>query len=231
MRDGDDQDPTRVFEFLDVPQAEFSIVARCRLRRVSRGGYSAWRDRLPCQRLAADRALLEPIKAIHTASRGVYGAPRIPATLRARGVRISRRRVARLMLQQNLRGVCRRRRKGKPKRTGTVVLAPDPVRRSFHAARPNPRWVADATYLPTAAGTLYWAMIQEVFSRRVVSWSRSARQDAELRVRALQMAVRTRRPAQVIHHSDHGSQYASHQFRKACAAANVKVSLGSVGDC
>ena len=127
-----------------MPQAEFSIVAMCRLLRVSRGGYYAWRDRLPSQRSVADRALLVQIKTIHAASREVYGAPRIPATLRERGIRISRRRVARLMLQQGLRGVCRRRRKGKPK-------------------RPNQLWVADATYIPTSEGTLYLAAIQDVF--------------------------------------------------------------------
>ena len=155
MRAGDDQAPRAVFAFRDVPQAEFSIVARCRLLRVSRGGYYAWRERLPCPRMAADQALMAQIKALHAASRGVYGAPRMPATLRAQGVRISRRRVARLMLQQGLRGLCRRRRKGQSKRTGTVMLAPDPVRRSFPAERPHQLWVADATYIPTSEGTLY----------------------------------------------------------------------------
>ena len=211
-------------------QAEFSIVTMCRLLRVSRSSYYDWRQRLPSQRAIADQALLVQIKAIHEASRGVYGAPRIYATLRTQGVQTSRRRVARLMAQQGLRGICRRR-KGKPKRTGKVVLAPDQVQRRFRAERPNQLWVADATYVPTAEGTVYLAVIQDVFSRRVVGWAMSARQDAELMVRALQMAVRTRRPAAVIHHSDHGSQYASHQFRKACAEANVKLSMGSVGDC
>jgi len=167
-----------------VHQAEFTISALCRQLRVSRSGYYAWRDRLPSPRSDADQALMTQIKAIHTASRGVYGTPRIHATLRAQGVRISRRRVARLMLQLGLRGVCRRRRKGKPKRTGTMVVAPDQVRRSFRAARPNQLWVADATYIPTAEGTVYLAAIQDVFSRRVVGWSMSARQDAELMVRA-----------------------------------------------
>ena len=212
-------------------QAEHTISALCRQLRVSRSSYYAWRERLPSPRSDADHALLAPIQAIHTASRGVYGTPRIPATLRAQGVRTSRRRVARLMLQQGIQGICRRRRKGKPKRAGTVVLAPDQVRRSFQAERPNQLWVADATDIPTSEGTLYLAAIQDVFSRRVVGWSMSARQDAELMVRALQMAVQTRRPAHVIHHSDHGSQYMSLKFRQACAAANVKLSMGSVGDC
>ena len=134
------------------------------------------------------------------------------------------------MVLQGLRGVCRRRRNGKPKRTGTVALAPDRVGRSFHAERPNQLWVADTTYIPTSAGTIYLAAIQDVFSRRIDGWSMSARQDAELMVLALQMAVRSRHPVAVIHHSDHGSQYSSQKFRQACAAANVKLSMGAVGD-
>ena len=122
-------------------QAEHTISALCRQLRVSRSSYYAWRERLPSPRSDADHALLAPIQAIHTASRGVYGTPRIPATLRAQGVRTSRRRVARLMLQQGIQGICRRRRKGKPKRAGKVVLAPDQVRRSFRAERPNQLWV------------------------------------------------------------------------------------------
>ena len=135
------------------------------------------------------------------------------------------------MVQQGIRGVCRRRRTGERKSTGKVVLAPDQVRRAFRAERPNQIWVADATQVTTAEGTVSLAAIQDVLSRRVVGWSMSAKQDAELMVRALQMAVRTRRPAQVIHHSDHGSQYTSQKFRQACAESNVKLSMGSVGDC
>ena len=178
----------------------------CRLLRVSRSGYYAWRDRLQSQRSASDQALQAQIQLIHATSRGVYGAPRIHAVLRERGNRTSRRRVARLMVQQGLRGVCQRRRNGKPKRAETVALALDQVRRNFQAERPNQLWVADATYIPTLEGTIYLAAIQDVFSRRVVGWTMSARQDAELMVRALQMAVRSRHPTEVIHHSDHGSQ-------------------------
>ena len=115
--------------------------------------------------------------------------------------------------------------------SASAVIAPSQVRRAFRAERPDQLWVADATYLPTLEGTVYLAAIQDVFSRRVVGWSMSAKQDAELLVRAMQMAVRTRHPAQVIHHSDHGSQYTSQKFRQACTEANVKLSIGSVGDC
>ena len=179
-------------------QAEHTISAWCRQLRVSRSGYYAWRDRLPSQRSAADQALLVHIKEMHAASCEVYGTSRIHATLRERDVRISRRRVARLMLQQGLRGVCRRLRKGKPKRTGKVVLAPDQVRRSFQADRPNQLWVADVTYIPTSKGTLYFAAIERVFSRRVVGWSMSPKQDAELMVRALRMSVRTRHGRKLV---------------------------------
>ena len=139
-------------------QAVFSIGAMCRQIRVSRSGYYAWRDRLPSQRLESDQALLAQIQAIHATSRGVYGAPRIHATLRAQGVRTSRRRVARLMVQQGLRGICRCRRNGKPRRTGTVALAPDQdqVRRSFHAERPNQLgWRMRPTFLLRKAPSIW----------------------------------------------------------------------------
>ena len=152
-----------VFEFIAVHQAEFMIGTMCRLMLVSRSGYYAWRDRLPSPRSDADQALLVQIKSIHVTSRGVYGAPRIQATLRTQDIRTSRHRVEHLRLQQGLRGVCRRRRNDKPKRTGTVTLASDQVRRSVHAERPYQLWMADATYIPAAEGTIYLAAIQDVF--------------------------------------------------------------------
>ena len=105
------------------------------------------------------------------------------------------------------------------------------VRRSFTATRPNALWVADATHVPTAEGTLYLAAVQDVYSRRIVGWSMASRQPAELMIAALRMALHERRPEAVIHHSDHGSQYTSTSFRKVCDAHHVRLSMGRVGDC
>ena len=121
------------------------------------------------------------------------------------------------MMQQGLRSVCRRRRIGIGKRqaTGKVVLVLDKIHRAFRAERPNQFWVADATQITTAKGTVYLATIPDVFSWRVLGWFMSATQDGELMVRALQMTVRTPHPAQFIHHSDHGSPHTSQKFRRA----------------
>ena len=112
------------------------------------------------------------------------------------------------------------------------TVATDLVQREFRAARPNQIWVADATYVPIQEGTLYLAVIKDVFSRRIVGWSTSARQGSDLMVRALQKAVSERNPQQgVIHHSDHGSQYTSTAFQAVCQAANITQSMGAVGNC
>ena len=212
-------------------RAEFSIAAMCRVLRVSRSGYYAWLKRPPSRWEAADRELLEHIRRIHAESRGIYGAPRIQAALRELGIRASRRRIGRLMKADGLRGVCRRRRWSTTRSDGSRV-APDLVRREFHAERPDELWVADATYVPTAEGTLYLAVVQDVFSRRIVGWSMARRQPAELMIRALEMAVARRRPRRkVTHHSDHGSQYTSGPFREICERDNITISMGSVGDC
>lgn len=178
-----------------------------------------------------DRELLERIRRIHAESRGIYGAPRIQAALRELGVRASRRRIGRLMKTDGLRGVCRRRRWITTRSDGSEV-AEDLVERQFEAERPNELWVAYATYVPTVEGTLYLAMVQDVFSRRIVGWSMASRQKEDLMIRALEMAVERRRPrSRVTHHSDHGSQYTSGNFEKVCEDANVTISMGSVGDC
>ena len=157
--------------------------------------------------------------------------PRIREGLRRLGHQVSRVRVARLMALAGIRGVCRGRKVYTTRSDGSEVAA-DLVNRCFKARRPNQLWVAEATYLPTREGTLYLAVIIDVYSRRVVGWSMSSRQRSEFMVRALRMAVNRRRPSgAVIHHSDRGSQYTSAHFQSVCEAANITVSMGSVGDC
>ncbi len=212
-------------------RAEFSIAAMCRVLRVSRSGYYAWLKRPPSRWEAADRELIEHIRRIHAESRGTYGAPRVQAALRKLGVHAGRARIGRLMAADGLRGVCRRRRRITTRSDGSEAAA-DLVRREFRAERPNELWVADSTHVPTDEGTLYLAVVQDVFSRLIVGWSMSRRQPAELMIQALEMAVARRRPeGDVTHHSDRGSQYTSESFREVCEKANVTVSMGSVGDC
>ncbi len=210
-------------------QADYPIAGMCRLLGVSSSGYYAWMKRPPSRRAETDAALLADIHAAHASSCGIYGAPRIHAELTARGIRVGRKRVARLMSRAGIAGVSRR------KFVVTTVKgdgrqAPDLVERDFTAEVPDRLWVADITYIPTWAGFLYLAVVLDTFSRRIVGWSMATTLVTQLVLDALNMALVTRRPKDVIHHSDQGSQYTSIAFGQRCREAGVRPSMGSIGD-
>lgn len=208
------------------------MATMCRLLCVSRSGYYAWTRRPTSAHAARDAVLRQRIEAIHTASQGTYGAPRIHAELAAEGERVSRKRVARLMRAGGLVGVSRRRAAGRVNRRKETRPAPDLVERQFSAEEPNRLWVADITYIPTWAGFLYLAVVLDAWSRRIVGWAMATHLRAELVLDALEMAIGQRRPSgEVIHHSDQGSQYTSLAFGARCKEAGVRPSMGSVGDC
>jgi len=210
-------------------QADYPITTMCQLLGVSSSGYYAWKKRQPSQRSETDAALTAEIRAAHAASRGTYGAPRIHAELAAKGTYIGRKRVARLMTQAGLAGVSRRRFVTTTAKDGGRQ-APDLVERDFAAEAPDRLWVADITYIPTWAGFLYLAVVLDAYSRRIVGWSMATTLATQLVLNALDMALLTRRPKGVIHHSDQGSQYTSIGFGQRCRDAGVRPSMGSVGD-
>ena len=185
------------------------------------------------QRALTDAWLTERIRAIHKAHRGVYGAPRIHADLRlAHGIRVSRKRVERLMRAAGISGLVRRKRGRTTIRVPGVRVADDLVERQFRPGAPNVLWIADVTYLRTWEGWLYLAAVQDAYSRRIVGWSMADHMRSELVVDALEMAVSRRRPAPgLIHHSDQGSQYVSLAFGQAARDAGIARSMGSKGDC
>ena len=187
-------------------QADYPVRRMCGLLGVSPSGYYAWVNRRPSARERADRVLRDRIVDIHSRSRGTYGAPRVWAELAADGFCVGRKRVARLMRQARIQGVHRRRRVITTSQNPERVAAPDLVRRDFTADRPDQLWVADITYVPTQAGFLYLAAVIDVWSRRVVGWSMRDNMATPLVTDALDMAITTWRPDQVIHHSDRGSQ-------------------------
>jgi putative transposase len=204
----------------------------CRLLGVSPSGFYAWCRRTPSKRSVDDAALSARIAAIHESSYdGTYGAPRIQAELREdHGIRVGRKRVARLMRKLGLRGTCRRRFVVTTTRDGTQPGSPDLVERVFVAPGPNQLWVADITYIPTWAGFLYLAVVLDAWSRRIVGWAMRSDLRTEIVLEAMEMALATRKPGSVIHHSDHGCQYTSFAFGKRCREAGVRPSMGSVGD-
>ena len=214
---------------MSAHQAVYPIATMCRVLGVSPSGYYAWMKRSPSRRAASDGALTESIRAAHAASHGTYGAPRIQVDLAAAGVCVGRKRIARLMRLAGLAGVSRRKFAVTTRRDGGRQ-APDLVARNFTAERPDQLWVADITYVPTWAGFLYLAVVLDACSRRIVGWSMATSLATQLVLDALDMALTTRRPKGVIHHSDQGSQYTSIAFGTRCREAGVRPSMGSVGD-
>jgi putative transposase len=216
---------------MSANQASFPTAVMARVLGVSEAGYYAWRQRPLSAHAVADAALLKRVRTIHASSRETYGAPRVHAELRAGGERHGRKRIARLMRAAGLVGASRRRNgMTTTRRDPDARPAPDLVDRDFTATAPNQLWVADITFVPTANGFLYLAVVLDAWSRKIVGWAMAAHLRAELVVDALEMAIGQRRPGDVIHHSDQGSQYTSLAFGKRCKEAGVRPSMGSVGD-
>jgi putative transposase len=221
-----------VFSFIAAEKTNYPVAVMCRVFGVSRTGFHNWERRAPSDRALRDAWLTERIKQIHVASRGVYGAPRIHAELRLEhGIRVGRKRVARLMKAAGISGVRPPKRWRTTIRVPGVEAATDLVERDFRPAGPNVVWVADITYLRSGEGWLYLAAVQDAYSRQIVGWSMATHVRASLVVDALQMALGRRRPGPgLIHHSDQGSQYVSLAFGRAARQAGIAVSMGSRGD-
>jgi putative transposase len=203
----------------------------CRVLRVSRSGYYEWKNRPPSNRDRENATLTERIREIHQRSRETYGYLRVHAELRALGVRCNRKRVARLMRKDGLRGCMRgRRRKHTTRQDPLAIPAPDLVGRNFCAPAPDRLWTADVTYLPTDEGFLYLAFILDVYSRKVVGWSMAGHLRTELVAAALEMATIRRNPsAGLIHHSDRGAHYTALSFGKKLEQAGIVPSMSRVG--
>ena len=216
---------------MSAHQAEFSVATMCRVLSVSTSGYYAWRRRGSSARELRDRELRSKIRRFHVDSKGTYGAPRIHADLAEDGEHVGRKRVARLMRAEGLRGVTRRKWIHTTERNPRQRPAPDLVDRNFTAKGPDQLWVADITYIRTLSGFLYLAVVLDAWSRKIVGWAMRSHLRTELVLEALNMAVRQRQPSGVIHHSDQGTQYTSVAFGSRCREANVRPSMGSVGDC
>jgi len=221
------------YRFVEAESSRYPVALVCRIAQVSRAAYYAWRDTPVSARAQEDAVLTAKIRAIHAASGGQYGVPRVLAELRAQGEDVGRKRVARLMKAAGLRG----RRPPRWVRTTTPEPTPPPiadrVHGNFTAAAPDLLWVGDITYIRTWEGWLYLATVIDVFSRRVIGWAVAEHMRAGLVCEALDLAVATRggRVTGVIFHSDHGSQYTSAEFRALCDAHGVQQSMGKTGVC
>ncbi len=221
------------FALIDAEKASYPVALSCRALGVSRAGFYAWLGRPPPTRAREDRRLRVLIREAHERSRGTYGSPRVHAELRASGERVSRKRVVRLMQEQTLRARVRRRYKSTTDSNHELAVAPNTLDRRFEADAPNQRWVGDTTELRVGeSGRLFLAAILDLHSRFVVGWALSAVNDRHLVIRALEMALRRRRPAAgLMHHSDRGSPYASEDYQRVLAARGVACSMSRRGNC
>jgi len=221
------------YRFVEAEKGRYPVTRLCRMAQVSRAAYYQWQEGRGSARQAADAELTAKIRAIHAASRGQYGVPRVLAELRAQGYDVGRKRVARLMAAAGLRGRRPPRwvRMTTPEPTPPAI--PDRVHGEFRASAPDVLWVGDITYVRTWEGWLYLATVLDVFSRRVIGWALATHLRAELVCDALRMAVATRggSVAGVIFHSDRGCQYTSAEFRALCDAHGVQQSMGKTGVC
>lgn len=220
------------YQFIQQHKQEFPVVVMCRVLGVSESGYYAWLKRPVCQRKREDAQLTEEIEQGFYTHHGRYGSPRLHVELREQGRRCSRKRVARLMREVGLSAKRKRRRVLTTRRDASHPVAANLLARDFSATEPNTKWVTDITYIPTAQGWLYLAVILDLYSRAVVGWSMSSRCDEELAEKALKMAVARRRPqAGLLHHSDRGCQYTSRGYRSCLLEVGVVVSMSRKGNC
>jgi putative transposase len=220
------------FAFIAQHRGAWQTQQMCEALAVSRAGFYEWMGRPESERAQANRALLAAIRESFEQSDRTYGSPRVWRDLIAWGHRCSENPVARLMLMAGLQA--RRKRRRLPGDTGVRpehAIAPNLLDRQFEATAPNQRWVADFTYIWTQEGWLYFAVVLDLFSRRVVGWSMNHEMTAQLVTDALVMAIwRRGRPKELLHHSDQGSQYTSEQFQALLAELGITCSMSRRGD-
>jgi putative transposase len=220
------------YAFIRDHVASFPVSTLCEVLGVSRSGYYGWASRPASSQALGDQALASEIRAVHADSRGRYGSPRVHAELRARGRRVGRKRVARLMRGMGLSARRRRRFRRTTDSSHAFPIAPNLLERNFTAEAPDRVWLADITYVWTREGWLYLAVVLDLFSRRVVGWAMADHLGHDLALAALDMAIVRCRPAPgLIHHSDRGVQYAAHGYRQCLQAHGIRCSMSRRGDC
>jgi len=220
------------YAFIDAVRAKWPVRVLCRVLEVSPSGFYAWKSRPRSRHERDDLEIGVVVGEVHERSRKTYGSPRVHAEMKARGHKVSRKRVARLMRDQGLRGRTRRKKVRTTDSRHDHAVAPNHLNRDFTASGPNERWVGDTTYLRSPDGWLYLAVILDLFSRMVVGWALGTTNDRFLALRALDAAVRRRRPGNgLLHHTDRGSTYASDDYREVLESLHIECSMSRKGDC
>lgn len=211
---------------------DYPLRLLCKVAKVSRSGYYAWKSRSPTQQQRANAELLDTVRAIHKASRGTYGRPRLLRALRHAGMECSSERLRRLMLKNGITSKHRRKYRATTNSKHKMAVAENLLKRDFTADDANHVWVADTTFIATREGWMYLAAVLDVFSRTIVGWAMGSENSRHLCLRALDMATARRKPkAGLIHHSDRGSTYASDDYQRRLKSAGMVCSMSAKGDC
>jgi len=220
------------YPFIDAEKALYPLVVLCRVMCVSRSGYYAWKGRAPSMRAKEDVRLRVRIRVIHAQSRQTYGSPRMLKALRDDGERIGLHRVERLRRVEELKTCYKRRYRTTTQSDHAYPVAENILARNFIPDAPDRVWAGDITYVFTAEGWLYLAVVLDLYSRRVIGWSMGARLHSTLAQGALNMALKQRRrDGVVLHHSDRGVQYASADFQALLSGQRMICSMSRKGDC
>jgi putative transposase len=220
------------YAFIKAEAASHAVRTLCRMMQVHPSGYYAWCRQSESARAKEDRRLLGHIKHSWLESGSVYGYRKVHRDLRELGLECGKHRVARLMRTEGLAAQRGYRRRPRASGGEPSVLAPNLLARRFSVAEPNQAWVTDITYIRTYEGWLYLAVVLDLFSRQVVGWSMGSRIDRELVLNALLMAVWRRQPkAEVLVHSDQGSQFTSEDWQDFLVEHGLKASMSRRGNC
>ena len=220
------------FAFIAAREVAFPVNAMCRVLGVAKSGFYAWAKRPKPEREKQDERLALTVAAVHKRSRNTYGSPRVHEELKARGIRVGRKRVERLMRESGLQGRRKRRFKHTTDSRHSGPIAANVLARHFRVNEPNRAWVTDVTAIATGEGWLYLAPMIDLHSRRVVAWAVSESNDTDLALASLRAALKARRPPPgLLHHSDRGSPYASEDYRAELRTHGVRRSMSRKGDC
>lgn len=221
------------YAWIDGQRKAYWLPAMCTTLEVSVSGYRAWKHGgSPQRKRLTDTQMLALIRAIHRELKGSYGSPRMVRELRGRGFPASKPRVERLMRENGIRARHKRRYKATTDSKHGLPVAPNLLDRNFAPGAPNQAWAADITYIWTDEGWLYLAMVLDLFNREIVGWSIKPRMTTDIVIDALTMAWFRRKPAAgLVHHSDRGSQYASHAFQDRLAEYGMVCSMSRKGNC
>lgn len=220
------------YEFIHSYRSEFSVEEMCQVLTVSRSGYYGWTRREESPKSKEDRVLFVVINGLFEKHKKRYGAPRIAKDLKEDGISCGRHRTARIMRENGLKAKAREKFKATTDSCHTLPVAPNLLNQDFKVNRPNQVWVSDITYIWTREGWMYLCTIIDLYSRKVVGWAMNKRMKKDLVIRALDQAYHRRRPGKgLIFHSDRGSQYASHAFRKRLAKYQMFQSMSGKGNC